>query len=353
MRVGSLFSGIGCLELGVTAALDSLHVPNCVLWQAEADGYARAVLARHWPHTPCFKDVRDIQATTPRVDLVCGGFPCQDLSTAGRRAGITGSRSGLWVEFVRVVRVLRPAIVFVENVPGLAAYLDAVLGPLAELGFDAEWDLFDAAAVGAPHLRERFFLLAYAPGFRLEHRQPGEGQARSGHGRVPDVQRGPSGHGRVGPLPDAGSLDVHQQSLDFPRSADTADARGNGPLRPLAHAYGDGREVRRARESAQAPAAARRGALLGDPEGHGRGPARPHAGQGHNASAPHGAGRRWAPEPGVGRVVDGPSNRLDARRRRSRLRCLGNGAVWQQVDLAFVTLALRCTGLVAQREVSA
>ena len=129
LTVGSLFSGIGGLELGVTAALARVGVHSRIAWQAEINPYARAVLAKHWPDTLRFEDVRHVDAGAPPVDLVCGGFPCQDLSIAGKRAGIDGARSGLWSEFARVVRVLRPRYVVVENVPELLAYLGRVLGP--------------------------------------------------------------------------------------------------------------------------------------------------------------------------------------------------------------------------------
>ena len=132
IRIGSLFTGIAGLDRGVELALARLGWSSHVVWQAEKDPYARAVLRKHYPTTPCFEDVRDVDPTAPPIDLICGGFPCQDLSLAGRREGITGARSGLWSEFERCIRLLRPSLVFVENVPELAAYLGHVLGPLAE-----------------------------------------------------------------------------------------------------------------------------------------------------------------------------------------------------------------------------
>lgn len=159
LRIGSLFSGIGGLELGLEAALDARTV-----WQVEMDPYARRVLAKHWPlANRQVLDVREAGAATlSPVDIICGGFPCQDISVAGKGAGLAGSRSGLWHEFHRVVRELRPRIVVVENVPALVNRgLDVVLGALAECGYDAEWGVFSAAAVGAPHLRKRLFVLAW------------------------------------------------------------------------------------------------------------------------------------------------------------------------------------------------
>jgi DNA (cytosine-5)-methyltransferase 1 len=155
--VGSLFSGIGGLDLGLERA------GFRVAWQCESDEYARAVLRKHWPDVPCYEDVRALDGSEPGIDLLCGGFPCQDLSVAGKRAGIDGARSGLWREFARVIGLLRPQFVLVENVPGLlAGGLGRVLGDLAACGYDAEWDCLRASDVGAPHKRERVFLVAYS-----------------------------------------------------------------------------------------------------------------------------------------------------------------------------------------------
>src|SRR5687767_200061 len=135
MRIGSLFSGIGGIELG----LEMLGL-GPVVWQAEKDPYAYNVLAHHWPNAIRFRDVRRIDANAPKVDIICGGFPCQDISVAGRGAGIGGKRSGLWSEFARIIRDLRPSVVFVENVAALRRRgLNRVLGDLAALGFDAQW----------------------------------------------------------------------------------------------------------------------------------------------------------------------------------------------------------------------
>jgi len=162
MRIGSLFSGIGGLELGVEHATGG-HV----VWQVERESFCRAVLAKHWPDAVRFDDVCTVGSELAAVDVVCGGFPCQDVSLAGKRAGFGGERSSLWREYRRIVDLLRPRFVFVENVPGLVSSRGGwdfaeVLGDLAALGYDARWDRFRAADVGAPHRRERVFLLAYA-----------------------------------------------------------------------------------------------------------------------------------------------------------------------------------------------
>lgn len=154
LTLGSLFSGIGGLELGVEAATGAR-----VLWQVERDAWCREVLAKHWPDAVRYDDVRTVNGL-PRVDILCGGFPCQDVSVAGKRAGFSGERSSLWREYRRIIADVGPRFVFVENVPGLLTADDGwafgeVLSDLAALGFDATWDVFRASDVGAPHRRER------------------------------------------------------------------------------------------------------------------------------------------------------------------------------------------------------
>ena len=159
LTIGSLFAGIGGLELGLEwAGLGP------TVWQVEQDPFCQRVLAKHWPDAERFDDVRTVGALNlGPVDLVCGGFPCQDLSYAGKGAGLAGTRSGLWTEYARIVGELLPRFVVVENVAALAARgLATVLGDLAALGYDAVWLPVRAADVGAPHRRERLFIVAYA-----------------------------------------------------------------------------------------------------------------------------------------------------------------------------------------------
>lgn len=157
MKVGSLFSGIGGLDLGLERA------GMTVVWQSEIDPYASKVLAKHWPTVPNLGDITTIDwSGVEPVDLICGGFPCQDISNAGRRVGIGGIKSGLWKSMALAVRVLRPRYVLVENVAALLVRgIDVVLADLAALGFDADWSVLSACRMGAPHTRERVFLLAY------------------------------------------------------------------------------------------------------------------------------------------------------------------------------------------------
>lgn len=160
--MGSLFAGIGGFDLGFERAGFK------TVWQVEIDPYCRKVLERHFPHAERFNDVRECGAHNLKsVDVICGGFPCQDISNAGKRTGIDGERSGLWSEYARIVRELRPRFVVVENVAALLGRgLGRVLGDLAEIGYDAEWQSIPAASVGAPHIRERIWILAY-PGQEL------------------------------------------------------------------------------------------------------------------------------------------------------------------------------------------
>jgi DNA (cytosine-5)-methyltransferase 1 len=168
LTVGSLFTGIGGFDLGLE------YAGMKVRWQCEIDPYCRRVLAKHWPNVPCFEDITTLDTKElGDVDLICGGFPCQDISRAGRRAGLDGAKSGLWSEFRRVVGDVLPLYVLVENSTSITRHgLDRVLGDLHSLGYDAEWDCLPAAAFGAPHIRDRLYLLAYARSGR--HRTPHE-----------------------------------------------------------------------------------------------------------------------------------------------------------------------------------
>jgi DNA (cytosine-5)-methyltransferase 1 len=157
LTVGSLFSGVGGFDLGFErAGMETI-------WFCESDDFCRDVLAKHWPGVPIYDDIRTLDTgCLPRPDILAGGFPCQDLSIAGKRAGLSGQRSGLWREYLRVIRDLRPRYVVVENVTGLLVRgMGTVLGDLASCGYDAEWDCLPASAFGAPHQRERIFLIAY------------------------------------------------------------------------------------------------------------------------------------------------------------------------------------------------
>lgn len=159
LRLLSLFAGIGGFDLGAEMTGRFETVAFC-----EINPFSRAVLAKHWPDVPCFPDVTKLtrdQINGP-IDAICAGFPCQDLSFAGKGAGIEGARSGLWSEVVRLVGEIRPAIVMLENVPAiLVRGLGRVLGDLAQIGYNAFWDCIRASDLGAWHRRDRWFLVAY------------------------------------------------------------------------------------------------------------------------------------------------------------------------------------------------
>lgn len=186
LTFGSLFAGIGGLDLGLERA-----GMRCA-WQCEINEYARRVLDKHWPTVRRHTDVRTFPPTDPgewQCDLICGGFPCQDISFAGAGAGIRGERSSLWFEFARIVRVVQPRYVLVENVPALLHRgMGDVLGTLAACGYDAEWDCIPAAAVGAPHLRDRIFIVAYPNGQRCEKQHFAAFAAKAAEFDRPDYQ---------------------------------------------------------------------------------------------------------------------------------------------------------------------
>ena len=199
---GSLFAGIGGFDLGFERA-----GMNC-RWQVEIDDFANKVLAKHWPNVHRERDILQCGGhNLEPVDVICGGFPCQDISYAGRGAGLDGERSRLFFEAVRVVCELQPRCVVLENVAALLSRgLDRVLGTLAEIGYDAEWHCIPAAAVGAPHIRDRVFVVGYysqvdsnspraspremfRPGQRLSRKPGGVGREGYSWQAEPDVGR--------------------------------------------------------------------------------------------------------------------------------------------------------------------
>ena len=287
MRFGSLFSGIGGLDLGLERA-----GMECA-WQVEIDEWCRRVLARHWPDVPRWDDAKTfppdgeserwsgevepwsnvehdgLQLAQFReglsVDLICGGFPCQPVSLAGTRRGQDDER-WLWPEFARIVRLLRPRYVLVENVPGLLVRgMGDVLGDLAACGYDTEWDCIPAAAVGAPHLRYRVFIIAY--------------QADA-------------------PRPDANGERSHRTRVDQLTSPELRDEQE--------------RQSRSVGSTLADPNSSRRNGWLGI------------LGQGRRPELAN--GDWWATEPDVGRVAHGVPSRVD------RLRGLGNAVVPQVAE---------------------
>ena len=158
MKILDLFSGIGGFSLGLERA-GMQTIAFC-----EVDPVCRQVLKKHWPNVPIFEDVKTLTAKDihDTVDVICGGFPCQDISLAGRGAGLAGERSGLWYEYHRLIEEIRPRYIIIENVAALRTRgLDEVLRCLDALGYDAEWHCIPASAVSAPHQRDRVWVIAY------------------------------------------------------------------------------------------------------------------------------------------------------------------------------------------------
>jgi DNA (cytosine-5)-methyltransferase 1 len=265
MKFVSLFAGIGGFDLGLERAGH-----ECV-GQVEIDPYCTRVLAKHWPEVPRHDDVRTFQGTEfGPFDLLTGGYPCQPFSVAGNRAGESDERH-LWPEVHRIIRNVRPAYVFLENVPGhLSLGFGRVLGDLAESGYDAEWDCIPATAVGAPHRRDRLWIVAYP----ARDEQRGVRRARQ---RVVDGSTGPGG--------------VDELGTDTPQMADAQGQRRRRPIFTPPHVVNNRPE-----------------------------PTHRDARTGRNQEW-------WATEPDVGRVAHGVPARMD------RLRTLGNAVVPQVAEL--------------------
>ncbi len=157
LTVGSLFAGIGGFDLGLerTGGFQ-------IKWQVEIDEYCQRVLAKHWPNVKRYGDIRTV-TNVERVDVLCGGFPCQDISWAGFGGGLEGERSGLFYELARLVPISGARILILENVPALLHRgMGEVLATLAELRFDAEWSCVSACSMGATHMRDRVFIVAHS-----------------------------------------------------------------------------------------------------------------------------------------------------------------------------------------------
>jgi DNA (cytosine-5)-methyltransferase 1 len=160
-----LFSGIGGFALAVRS------LPPIITTQfVEIDPFCQKVIAKNFPHIPCHGDITTFTANTGDFDLITAGFPCQDVSTAGAKAGlVVGNRSGLFHEVIRIIRLVRPKFVLLENVPGLLHRgMDTVLGELSEIGYSAEWQTISCAEIGGTHRRDRVWIIAYPSGLGLE-----------------------------------------------------------------------------------------------------------------------------------------------------------------------------------------
>jgi DNA (cytosine-5)-methyltransferase 1 len=301
VNVLSLFAGIGGLDLGLERA------GMTVVGQVEINEFCRRVLAKHWPDVERHDDVRTAvdwwrSGVRPRVDVVAGGFPCQPVSVAGRGLAQADER-WLWPAFAEVIRQLRPRYAIMENVPGLLGRgAGDVLGDLAACGYDAEWDCIPAAAVGALHLRYRWFCVAY-PNGNVGRLQPvsepggGDTSVAGDHGAAQPVAD-PDGERELQP---ARVPDERRRRLgDGGLSVAYTDGEGS-PDRAAAASRGPGTALRMEPE--------RLGGEVADTNSSGR-PGRPRIfGTGWRGQPPHSS--RWAAEPDVGRVATRISTGLD------------------------------------------
>ncbi len=317
--LGGVFDGAGLLALGLhQAGLEHR-------WLCERDEWRRELLRVRFPGIPVYEDVRDIDVRCERVDWIAGGFPCKGVSTAGKRNGFDHEETVLWREMARAIRDLEPGGVVIENVANLLSLADGalwseVLGDLAALGFDVEWDVLPAAAVGAPHLRERVFGIARHPDRQgLEGRgvpgtvadrpegAPADAQGRGGQGARPGREAlGLAAADRGPTAPDAGRDGVRQEQESergcrYPAVAAVAGEAAPDPRKC-------GRRDVRPRQSNPAGVAVEWGDYLAAI---------------HRWEAVHGP----APEPLVRRMDDGPADvrRLRSRVDRSRLSACGDG----------------------------
>jgi DNA (cytosine-5)-methyltransferase 1 len=273
----------------------------------DVHGGVEGVCYNHEPFRPC------VDCLTP-VDIITGGFPCQDISNAGKRVGIDGERSGLWGEMRRVICEVRPRFVVVENVAALLQRgIERVLGDLAESGYDAEWDCIPASAVGAPHRRDRIWILAYpmrGGGCAEPGQQQGERASiadSSGAGNVAD-----SASGRW-PMCGSAPREARQSALSSENVANAeSDLRGaSGNERP-APSHGSGSDVANTGQQEWRRSSRPGWRERSDEETAGNG-----RGNGWEANG------QWAVEPNVGRVANGIPARVD------RLSALGNSLVPQ------------------------
>lgn len=331
MNVLDLFSGIGGFALGLERA-GMRAAAFC-----ECEPYCRAVLAHHWPGVPCYTDVRELTAArlaadgVGSVDLICGGFPCQDASVAGTGRGLAGERTGLWREMARLVAELGPAWLLAENVLGLRTRgADRVLSDLEALDYTA-WPLVVGAEhVGAPHRRHRAWIVAHRNGEPLRHEQ------QRLTGRWPHALR----DARAPLARDAGALaDGDRLGCEFlglEESARLASASGHEPDRcDGARGVGDaegGGHAHKPGTALEHPgrAGSQERHAAGEPGSPGYAARRYPAWPAHPGSPQ----REWEPprvipraEPGVGLDIDGLPARLAARARRAALRALGNAVV--------------------------
>mgnify|MGYP003770841657 CR=1 FL=1 len=295
-----LFSGIGGFALGAYWA--GLRFDGHYF--SEVDNYAIRVYQQRFPDAIGLGDIRKIRGQDlPKGDwITCGGFPCQDISVAGKGVGLAGERSGLWFEYARLIGEIQPQYAIMENVGALSFRgLDAVLGSLAEIGYDAEWCDIRASDIGAPHRRERLWIVAYPNGSRLEK-----------HGLFKSDLSIGSGETRTSNKPEESENDV-----GYPHSV---RMERQGAKFQTARTGRTGKDV--ADTSSKRLEGWEKAVQLEKGWHSDTGYDRKKIGSSWRNS-------QWDSEPDVGRVANGVPSRVD------RLKCLGNSIVPQIAELIF------------------
>ena len=234
MKFGSLFTGIGGLDLGLEAS-----GMECV-WQVEYENFCKEVLKERWPDVKRYEDIFEVNAEElESVDLICGGFPCQPVSQAGKRAGTSDER-WLWPEFARIIRTIKPKWVVAENVTGLLSAntgraFAEVLRDLAESGYDAVWDVFPSggpSGVGAPHRRERIFIIAKLADSDSERLEREKRKGKAGKKRKPKGYSSQRSQWAIEP-------DVGRVAHGIPKRMDRLKALGNAVVPQVTEKIGN------------------------------------------------------------------------------------------------------------------
>jgi len=345
MKVLDLFAGIG----GFTLGLERVGFETVAF--CEIDAYAQKVLKKNWPEVPIYDDVRKITAERLasdgiRVDVITGGFPCQDISTAGRQAGIEGERSGLWSECARLLGEIRPRYAIFENVTNLlngdgGDWFKRVLGDISALGYDAEWHCIPASAIGAHHHRDRVWIVAYPKSAGSETCGPDglgnddrsrrdEGQFTGAGEQKTVLLENSSCIQRISGSEEQGVLrEMQEDRAVFNQSCGRGEAHGKlladtNEFRLEKHGHGKPEHTIQGREDMAHTSRER--LQGGEKTGN----------NGKNGEEPRNQlltrlggvqGRVWETEPHVGRVANGVPSRSH------RLKCLGNAVVPQIPEL--------------------
>jgi DNA (cytosine-5)-methyltransferase 1 len=329
LTVGSLFSGIGGIDLGLERA------GHRVLWQSEIDNYACRVLKKHWPEIPNLGDVKKINwSEVPNVDIITGGYPCQPFSTAGKRKGKEDPRH-LWPYVLDAIRTIRPRYALMENVRGhLTLGFGDVLADLAGCGYSAEWQIISAASVGAPHRRDRLFFVAYPDGERSHRTEVNSTEGRQS--ALVDV----AGRSQAVAYSDDSGNRTPERNMEQERSTrfvfrdDSLDGISG---RGSSMADASGRRLEEREPESETTEDARLGSdevgTMANTDGERFSQKRPEQSPtGLTRKGSHDRelmepGAWWKTEPGMGRVAHGVPARVD------KLRGLGNAVVPQVAEL--------------------